>query len=170
MKGFTLIELIVYVALLAVILTLAVQFILNVIDSTARMDAKEEVQKNAAAIVKAFDYITRHSQAIYDPTSDFAADPGQLSLVSGINLPPDEDETYVDMYADDGRFCVKWELGGADCVTSTRVEVTSLTFIEMDQGSSIESVQMMATLRFDSPRSEYYFTETIQTSVRLRNY
>lgn len=170
MRGFTLIELLVYVALLSIILTLAVGFLLSVIESTARMDAKEEVQKNAAAIIRAFDYAARQSSAIYGPTSDFVSDPGQISLVSSINLAPDENESYVDMYLDNGRFCVKWELTGVECVTSTRIEVTSLRFTRIDQGSNIESVQIMATLRFDSPRTEYYFTETVETSVRLRGY
>lgn len=170
MRGFTLIELLVYVALLSIILTLSVQFVLSIIESTARMDAKEEVQKNAAAIIQTFDYAARQSRAIYDPTSDFISDPGQVSLVSSTNLAPYEDETYVDMYLDNGRFCVKWELTGVECVTSTRVEITSLTFSNIDQGANIESVQIRATLRFDSPRTEYYFTETVETSVRLRNY
>lgn len=169
-KGFTLIEFIVYVALLAILLTLTVQFILSVIESAARMDAKEEVQKNAAAITRAFEHEVRHSHEIYTPTSDFVSDPGQLSLLSSINLPPDENETYTDIYLHNGRFCIKWELTGADCVTSSSVEVTSLTFTRIEQSPTVESARMVATLRFDSPRVEYFFTETLYTTARLRNY
>jgi len=169
-RGFTLIELLVYVALLAVILTLATQFILTVVESAARMDAKDEVGKNAVAIARTFDYIARHSNTIYGPTSDFVSDPGQVSFVSNINLPEDENETYTDIYVDNDKFCTKKEISGVDCVTSSRVKVTSLIFTVTDEGLSSESVQMRATVRFNSPRPEYYFADTIQTSVRLRNY
>lgn len=169
-KGFTLVELIVYVALFVIILILIFQFTLSLIDSTARASAKEEVQVNAAAIIRTFGFETRHAQAVYTPTSDFVGDPGQLSLVTTRNLPPDETETYTDIYLYNGRLCVKREVTGASCRTSEKVEITSLQFTEITQPGGQESVQMLATLRYRSPRSSYYFEEIIQTSARLRNY
>src|SRR3989338_8855169 len=103
-KGFTLVELVVYVGLFAIVLLLMVEFILNIIHSTIRLDAKEEVHKNAAAILRSFEYIARDSSAIYTPTSDFVSDPGQLSLVTNVNVLSDENEGYADFYVDGGKF------------------------------------------------------------------
>ncbi|MCH8874630.1 T9SS type A sorting domain-containing protein, partial [candidate division KSB1 bacterium] len=50
----------VYIAVLALVLTLAVQFALGVFEATAKSAAKEEVQVNAAAIIQAFDFEIRN--------------------------------------------------------------------------------------------------------------
>jgi len=170
MRGFTLIELLVYIAILVIVLTMAMQFTLALIEANAKSNAKEEVQVNAQAVLQAFDFGTRHAQAVYDPTSDFLGNPGQLSLLTTRYMLADEAQSYVDMYVDNGRFCVKNELAGVSCVTSSKVEITSLTFTEITQPQGAESVQMRFSLRFDSPRTEYYFTQTVQTSARLRAY
>lgn len=170
MKAFTLIELLVYIAILLIVVTLSMQFILAVIEANGKANAKEEVQVNTQAVLQAFDFATRHAQGVYDPTSDFVNDPGQLSLVSTRDVPAGETQSYLDMYIDDDRLCVKKELTGVECVTSSRVKVTSLMFNKIMQPGGAESVQMLFTLRFDSARAEYYFPQTVQTSARLRAY
>ena len=169
-NGFTLIELLVYVAVLAIIITLSVLFTLGIIEAAAKSAAKEEVQVNIANIIQSFDFEIRHAQALYVPTSDFIGDPGQLSFVSPRNLPANESETYVDMYLDEGRFCLKREVSGVSCITSLGVEVTSLTFERIVQPGGAESVQIRFSIRNKIPKVEYQFQETIQTSARLRSY
>ncbi len=169
-NGFTLVELLVYTAILSMVLVLAVTFVMSVLEATVKSTAKEEVQANAAAIIQLFDTTVRHSQSVYDRTSDFIGDPGQLSLLSVRDLPPEESESYVDIYADDGKFCVKREFYGVSCASSSKTELTSLTFREITQAGGAESVQMIFTIRYKSPKSEYYFTETYQVSARVRPY
>lgn len=171
MKGFTLIELLVYVALLGIVVTLTMQFTLGIVESSAKASAKEGVEANAAAILQMFDFLTRHADLVYDPTSDFIGDPGQLSLVSSINPPQNEQRAYVDLYADDGRFCAKSERDGVSCLTTLRTELTSLTFQKiMQSATSTESVQMRFRLRARNPRPDYQFSEQVQTTARLRSY
>lgn len=169
--GFTLIELLVYVALLGIVVTLTMQFTLGIVESSAKASAKEEVEANAAAILQAFDFLTRHADSVYDPTSNFIGDPGQLSLISSASLPPNEQRAYVDLYAHDRKFCAKSELNGVACLTSARTELTSLTFQKiMQSATSTESVQMRFRLRARNPRLDYQFSEQIQTTARLRSY
>jgi len=170
MRGFTLIELLVYTAVLALVLTLAVQFALGVFVSSAKSAAKEEVQVNAAAIIQSFDFETRHAQAIYTSTSDFVNDPGQLSLVSLRQLPAGETVSYLDIYLQGGRFCMKRELTGVSCASSPGVEVTALTFTRIVQAGGAESVQMRFTVRNRIPKAEYQFAQSLQTSTRIRAY
>ena len=170
MRGFTLIELLVYIAVLALVLTLAVQFALGVLEATAKSAAKEEVQVSAAAIIRAFDFEIRHAQSVYTSTSDFASDPGQLSLASLRQLPAEETVSYLDIYLTEGKFCMKRELMGVSCVSSPGVEVTALTFARIVQASGAESVQMRFTIRNRSPKAEYQFDQALQTSTRLRSY
>jgi hypothetical protein len=170
MRGFTLVELLVYTATLSLVLILSVIFVMGVLEATAKSNAKEEVQANASAIIQLFDITVRHSQSVYDPTSDFTGDPGQLSLVSNRDLLPEEQESYVDLYIDEGKFCLKREFHGVSCASSSKTELTSLTFREITQAGGAESVQMIFTIRYKSPKQEYYFTETYQVSARVRPY
>ena len=168
--GFTLVELLVYTAILSLVLALSAQFALSVLEASAKSIAKERVQANAANILQAFDFEVRHAQALYTPTSDFIGDPGQLSIVTSRNLPSDETRTYVDIYADNRRLCVKRELAGISCISSSEVEITSLVFTRILQAGGAESVRMRISLRNMSPKVEYQFAETLQTSARLRSY
>lgn len=167
-KGFTLVELLVYVALFAIVVTLAIQFTLGIVNASARSNAKEEVAIGASSILQAFDALARGAQAVYDPTSNFIGDPGQLSLVTSNTPPPNEKTSYIDMYLDGGRFCVKREVSGVACVSSMKVEVTSLNFRKMTQAGGAESVQARFTIRFRTQSPKYYATQTFQTSARLR--
>lgn len=169
-QGFTLTELLIYVALLAVVLTFTIQFTLGIIDASIRSNAKEEVARGASAILQFFHSSVRSAQAVYDPTSNFVGNPGQLSLVTSDILPPNEKTSYTDMYVDGGRFCAKRELAGVVCVSSARVEVTSLIFRKITQAGGAESVQARFTVRFSTQSSKYYATQTFQTSARLRSY
>lgn len=170
MRGFTLIELLVYTAVLSLILTLSAQFALGVVEASAKSVAKERVQANAANILQAFDSEVRHAQALYTPTSDFVSDPGQLSLVTSRNLPSEETRSYVDIYVDSGRLCMKRELTGLSCVSSSEVEITSLIFTRISQAGGVESARMRVTLRNISPKAGYQFPQIVQTSARLRPY
>ena len=169
-RGFTMVELLLYVATLSVVIVLSMQFVVSIIEASAKSVAKEEVQDNSSAILQAFDFLVRHSQAVYDPTSDFTGDPGQLSLVTSRGLPPDETIGYIDIYIDDGRFCVKYEFSRPACISSSKVELTSLTFNEITQPGGAESVQMNFTIRYKGPTSDYDFSESVQTSARVRPY
>lgn len=170
MRGFTLIELLVYTAVLSLVLVLAVQFALGVFEAAAKSAAKEEVQINAANILRVFDFEVRNAHRVYVSTSDFVNDPGQLSLKTSRNLPMGETESYVDIYLDNGRACIKRELSGVSCVSSNDVEVTSLAFTKIAQSEGGESVRMRFSIQNRSPKAEYRFSETLQTSVRLRSY
>jgi len=70
MRGFTLIELLAYTAVLVLVIMLAIQFALGVIEASAKSAAKEKVQINARAIIRAFDFEIRHAQSVYTPISD----------------------------------------------------------------------------------------------------
>ena len=81
-KGFTLMELLIYSALVALIITFAIVFAVSIMKETAKSSAKEEVLRNVASILRSFDFEVHHSSAIYTATSDFSGNPGRLSLLS----------------------------------------------------------------------------------------
>lgn len=168
--GFTLIELLVYSALAALVITFAIVFAISIMKETAKSSIKEEVQRNVTAILRAFDFEVHHARSIYNSTSDFVGNPGRLSLLSTLNAPGGETSGYLDMYVDDDAFCLKRELAGVSCITSSNVEVSGLTFTRLLQAGGQESVRMRATVRYVHVNSELQFPLTVQTTARLREY
>jgi len=97
-QGFSLMELVVYMALLIIVVVFLFQFLLSVLGSESRGNAREEVISNATIAINAIDFEIRHSESIYDPASDFISDPGQLSILSKKDLVAGEVDAYVDIF------------------------------------------------------------------------
>ncbi len=163
-------ELLVYSALVALVITFAIIFAISITKETAKSSIRDEVQRNALSILRAFDFETHHAQSVYTATSDFFGNPGRLSLLSSLALPAGENLSYLDMYVDAGAFCLKRELTGVSCITSSNVEVSSLTFTRLVQAGGEESVQMRTTVRYLHPNAALQIPLTVQTSARLRGY
>lgn len=163
-------ELLVYSALAALVITFSIVFAISIMKETGRSSIKEEVQRNVTSILRTFDFEVHHGRSIYVSTSDFIGNPGRLSLLSSLNPSGGETSGYLDMYVDNGAFCLKRELSGVSCVTSSSVEVSSLTFTRVAQAGGQESVQMRLTVRYVHPNSEFQLPLTVQTTARLRGY
>src|SRR3989338_2162755 len=100
--GFTIIEFIIYIALFAFVMLFLVQFLVGILASQVQTKAREEVINNAVSAINRIDFEVRHATRIYDPTSVFSSDNGQLSLVTPKDPGQDELETYVDIFLSDG--------------------------------------------------------------------
>ena len=91
-------ELLVYSALLAIIMTFAVIFVISITKETAKSSIKSDVFQNVASILREFEFEVHHASAIYIPSSDFVGNPGQLSVLSPRAAFGGEDSSYIDMY------------------------------------------------------------------------
>lgn len=123
--GFTLVSALVYVALLAVILTVLTSFLVRIIGFNTQGKLAGEVLDSANHALSVVAQEVQHAQDIYDPTSIFDTHPGQLSLVTAWNSPNDEAATYVDFYIDDDRLYIKREGQTAELLTAAGVRVTN---------------------------------------------
>jgi prepilin-type N-terminal cleavage/methylation domain-containing protein len=169
-KGFTLIELLVYTALLAIVLSSTFLFAISIMTNTAKSSIRDNIHRSAANILRTFDFEVRHAESVYTPTSDFASNPGRLSLATTRNLPKGETRGYVDIYEDNGRLCIKREISGVSCITSADMDVTSLSFVRIQQAGGQESVQIRFTVQNDHVNADLQIPQTVQTTARLRSY
>ena len=170
-KGFTLIELVVYISLLSLMVVTVVQVVLVILDANVRVAAREEVITNSIRAVDAIRKEVREARAVYTPTSTFSSNPGQLSLVSTNNVPAGELATYSDFFlSDDGRLCISREEQVHQCITSPRVQITDLQFIHLAPPGGPEAVQTFITLEHESSRSELKASYTIQSTDILREF
>lgn len=166
-KGFTLVELLVYIAIFAILITTVTLFAIAFIKSTTRGRIKNEVTLGAYSAMKAMIYEIKRANNVYTPTSVFDSHPGQLSLETGQELPGGEEITYLDFYLDsDNELYIKRESQDAQILISENLKVTNLEFKHLDSGS--ESVQINLTLEYDTPASEYQYSYSLTSSASIR--
>jgi len=170
-RGFTLIEFIVYTAIVSLIILFLFEFLTGIIVNQSKTRLREAVITNATIAINAIDSEIRHAGAVYSVTSAFGTSPVQLSLVTAKNLPNQETESYVDIFLDsDSRLCIKREIAGVQCVSSDRIKITNLQFNKASLSSGEDSgVQTILTVEYNTENPDLANTFTLQSFARLRN-
>jgi len=171
-KGFTLIELIIYISAFAVITVILANFIINLINVQAKIKIDKEVSENSQRAMEIITWQIKHAQGIYQPTSSFDIHPGQLSLETDQNKPNGEEITYIDFYLDENQqLCLKKEESEAIPLTSGKVKINQLIFNYLIDGSNNQAIriEMLSSYRNPSQKVFYQSSSTLISTVNLRN-
>lgn len=170
-KGFTLVEALVYIAILSIVILSISVFFIWAIRSDAKSQVMAEVVYNAERAMAVMIHEIKESQAIYTPTSLFDAHPGQLSLVTNKYLPQGEADSYLDFYLCGSQLCFKKESQQPVFITSNNVAITNLVFSEIVSGQT-PSVQINLTVDYINPQAkpEYEASISLQSTVSLVLY
>lgn len=142
-RGFSLIEAVVYSALLALVVSTAIYFMTSVFDAYKKVFAQREVMSNIQFALDLIAEETKFSKNIYTPTSVFDNDNGQLSIETNQNPPTGETATFVDFYIDNGRIYVKRESQTEVPLTSNQVKINKLRFAYLNPANAPEGVQIL---------------------------
>jgi len=164
-SGFTLIEMMVYVGIMAIVVTALVIFTSDSIKVNNKCLMLRVSLDNAERAVEIIAKEIKHARNFYTPTSVFDTSPGQLSLKTIKNLPEGEKETYVDFYIEDEKLYIKREGTISEALTSNEVRVTNLVFRNL--GSSIQ-IDLTVDYKSFSSRSAYQASTSLTTSATLR--
>lgn len=170
-KGFTLIELIVYVSALAVIAVILTLFVFNFINIYAKIRITKEVSESSQIAMETILLEIKHAKDIYAPTSFFNTHPGQLSLETEKDAPIGEQTIYIDFYLDENnRLCMKKEGQEAESLTPENIEINNLIFnyLTANNEKTIR-IELLANYREPSGRATRQATTTIISSAGLRN-
>lgn len=171
-SGVSLLEVLVYITLLAVLGVGLIRFATHVIQRNSETQLKAQVLDNARSAMAIMTKEIRHASGVYDPTSTFGSHPGQLSLATTFELPADENETYVDFYLDDERLYRKREGNTAELITAEKVRVTNLTFTYLQQTLASPAVQISLTVEPSDSTSQAAANSTVvlSSTASLRTY
>ncbi len=145
-KGFTIIEIVLYVALLAIVVGAVSALLVFTLRSQAKLQSQRDITFQASRLI---DIMTREivqAESIYSPTSIFNVSPGQLSLETKNQVPQGETSTYVDFYQCGTQVCIKREGQNSQALTSNSVQVTMLEFQVVNPAPAIPSIQINFTL------------------------
>ena len=161
-KGFTFIEIILYISIVSIVLMALVPFAWNVIGGSVKSSAEQEVSSQARFISEKIKYEIRNADSI----NSIAATSISLDPPGTINDP-----TIIDLSG--GKIRIK--LGAAAIVdlNSTDTNITSLTFTDFTSADNkTKNIQFIFTIddNYGSSRQEYDVpAQTVEGSSELRS-
>ena len=158
-EGFTLVEILVYAGILAMIILMVLSFFVWATRFNAEIKAMGEALDNARRAMEIITYEIREASSIYTPTTT----QNQLSLETARDLPAGEATAFIDFYLCNNRLCLKREFQNPIVLTSNRVQVNNLTFTPV--GTVPSSVQIELQVNF----KDRAFVN-LRSAATLRNY
>lgn len=165
--GFTLIEVIVSVAIIALILVLLSSFIFQLNFSSIRSKADREVLENTRRMLDQMTYEIKSAKSVYVPTTTAS----QLSLETLRYLPAAEQTTFIDFFICGTDLCLKKEGQNPIALNPDTIAVTALTFSRIANGAN-SSIKISLSTNYKNPGNDLASTATVtlDSTVSLRNY
>jgi Tfp pilus assembly protein PilW len=163
MKGFTLIEFLLYIGLLGIILTVSGAIGLNILFGKAKLNSIEEVSQNSRFAIEKIASTIRNAQAINSPAT--STNGTSLSLVmTDSSLNP----TVFDLSSKILR--ITEGAGSAVNLTSDEVSVSDLQFTNISYTGTPGTVRIQITVEHINPdnRPEYDVSKTFYATANLR--
>jgi len=145
-RGFTLIELIVYIVLIGIIMAVVSETFMVVIKLNSRIVAAAEVNANASAAMERIIYEIQNAKYVYTPTSNFLTATPELSLATAQNASAVEGISYIDFYLQNNTIFLKTEGVSPVALTSPNVVVENMQFSYFKNGNT-ESVKIDFTIK-----------------------
>lgn len=165
-RGFTLMEILVYIAVLAMVILASYSILTWAIHSNTRSKAVREVTDNLRRVMEIFSYEIKEAESVYAPTTTST----QLSLETKHYLPEGETLTYIDFYLCEKKLCLKKESQNPISLTSDQVEVNNLEFLQI--ATTTPSIQISLEINYKNPQNRPELRASINTTstFSLRSY
>jgi len=169
-RGYTLLELLIYVGVVAIIIAAVSVLLLWGIRLRAKIQAQEEVLKQTERAMAVMLAEIREAQSVYTPTSAFATTTGQLSLQTSRHIPEGEESGYIDFFLCGTRVCMKEESQNPVAITSENIIIESLVFDLIGRETGFPSIRISISSRYNTQaqRPEYQAAVTLRSSATLR--
>ncbi len=161
-KGFSLVEMIVYIAILSFMLALIIEVVLSVTRSERIIKATRAVENSAVMVLERVGREVRLADNILENESVFDSHPGVLTLTT---IDGEGDAHEVSFYLSEGR--IKQSVDGVELgpLTEERARVTDFRFYHVSSSGG-EAIRTELTL--ESGTSTYYRTEKFYGASTLR--
>jgi len=166
-KGFMLVEVLLYVAVLTIIITVVGSFFLWIVRSNTKARVTRETLDNSRRAIETMTYEIKEAKSIYSPT----ADSNQLSLETIKYLPDGEEISYIDFFLCGDNLCMKKESEDPIALTSDQVEVSELVFTQIATGT-VPSIQIDLKIDYKNPNNRQEYQSSVETvsTVSMRSY
>jgi len=159
-KGVSLVETLIYVAILSLIVAGLFSFSLTIAANRNKVYAAQEVQSNIRSIVTAINADMRSADAVIAPT----AGNSQTSLVLDMGTNPDITYDVVDevLYRTIG-------VGDPTAVNTSRVLVQGINFTNLAESGERDSIELFVTVTYISNDStDFNYGRALQTTFNTK--
>ncbi|PIP23885.1 MAG: hypothetical protein COX90_03160 [Candidatus Nealsonbacteria bacterium CG_4_10_14_0_2_um_filter_38_17] len=161
-RGFTLIEFLIYSAILGMVLVLAVGFLWNMVFGSIKEASYEEVQENSRFALMKITQEIKRAKAISNPAPGFSSNTLSLSMNN-----PSFNPTVFDIV--DGKLRITIGSSGPYELTSSQVIVNSVQFTNLSYPDTSGIIRIEMTISHINPgnQSEYQASINLNSSVSL---
>lgn len=151
-EGYTLIEMLVYIAILGIISIVIIGVFFVISRSNSRIMSLIEINSNAYSAMDRITYEVSNAASVYLPTSNFAnynynsSKATQFSIVTKQSVPANETDSYTDFYLENNTLFMKQDGASPIALTSENVNVQSASFYYFINNNR-ESIKIDLTIR-----------------------
>jgi len=166
-RGFTFVEIIIYLAIVGMVVTSLVTFALSISGQQNKNYVVQEVQANARTALDIMSQRIKSASDVNIASSVFGANPGILSLaMADVGKNP----TIINLTGANGTLQIKEGIASPVALTSNKVKVTNLVFTNRGHQGKRRIIGIDLTVAYNSDNSDVYFnySETVRTAVTLR--
>ncbi|OGY92189.1 MAG: hypothetical protein A3B31_00695 [Candidatus Komeilibacteria bacterium RIFCSPLOWO2_01_FULL_53_11] len=163
-SGFTLIELIIYVAITTILVSLITLFLASLQEARIKSETVAEVEQQGLQVLQRMTHAIRNAQTITSPSVGSSGASLVLDVIAAAADPTVFDES-------GGAIRITEGAGSAVPLTNDYVTMSALTFSNRTAAGTPGLVQVIFTItRLNIVgRNEYAYTRTFGTSVSLRH-
>ena len=163
-KGYTLIELLLYVTIIGSLLTAVSMYFSTATEARVKNQSIVEVNQQGAIAVDTITYAIRNADSITSPTAGNSAASLTLVVPTGADSP-----TVFDLSSD----AIRSKKGAASAIplTNSKVKITSLTFTNLTRSGTLGVVRFSFVIARvnNSNQNAYEFQKTFYASAALRD-
>lgn len=162
-KGFTLVELLLYVSIVSIMILTVSAFLPLFMQSRVKNQTISDVEQQGTALMQIITQTTRNAQSITSPTTGTSASSATFDVVTaGV------DPTIFDLSG--GAIRITEGAGSPVSLTNSRVTASGLTFQNLSRTSTPGIIRVQFTLTGVNPegRQEYNYSKTFYGSASLR--
>jgi len=162
-RGFTLVELLLYLAIASIMLFTTTLFLQTLLESRVKNQTITEVQAQGLQVMQIMTQTIRNAEAITSPVAGASA----LSLTLDV-VQAGDDPTVFDLSS--GTVQIKEGAAAVVPLTNSRVTVSDLNFQNLSRSGTPGTIRISFTLTHINPsgRNEYNFSKTFYASASLR--
>jgi type II secretory pathway pseudopilin PulG len=166
-KGISLIEVLVYIGVFSLVMTIVVSFVFWFIRSNTKAKVMREVLDSSKRVMEMITQEIKESDYVYLPTTSAT----QLSLKTRKYPASGEEFSYLDFYLCDSRICLKKESQDPIYLTPENIEVNNLVFTQIMSGDYL-SIRINLGLNYNNinNRPEYEASVDLTSTASSRSY
>jgi len=160
-KGLTLIEVLLYIAIIGIIIQGFITFILSITSANSKTYVIQEVQANTRM---ALDVISQKIRA-----ADDVITPSEGNSTSTLVLDMPNSDLDLTFSIINGVLDITEETASSTPITSNEINISSLTFTNLATAGEKDNIKIEITAIYKTGESkEFQYSQMLQTSVSLR--